>query len=294
MDAKPMGELMNGLALQPQELALSKSGDQKFIQCLRSKKISECSLEELKQPLRLAMLKVGIREHNMPQGEEKQVLIHHIITNYGGNRIEEIVLAFEMAIAGKLDIDEKEVNAYENFSCIYVSRIMNSYRRWAINEYKDVEKTISPLMKQLPGPEVHQSWGMLIESEYQHYLSFGGEHVTIWPAGFYDQLVTDGMIEKDYFRYLMPSIRKKLIGDLINERNKISFGTVKGMSKDRKEFVESIKQTNIDQVEKKIAEYKKGEKDAEIELAAKQYSVLKLFKAAKDKFRENIYRKSES
>ena len=289
MEAKQISEVINQ-GLQKQELQPLKSGDERFVACLGSKKIKDCSLEDLKQPLRLAMLKVGIREQNIPQGEEKNLLISHILTNFGGNHIDEIVMAFEMAIAGKLDIDEKEVNAYENFSCLYISRIMNSYRRWAIQEFRQHEKVLAPGMKLLPKSEQPKTWGMFIENEYRHFLSFGEEKMKLWPAEFYDQLVADGFISKDFFRSLMPGVREKMISELRQERYKHQSGTLNGLNKSRKEFAQSIMQTNLSHVDDKISDYITGKKDPEIELAAKQHSVLKLFIQAKDKFKEHIYK----
>jgi len=81
------------------------------------------------------MVKIGLRSQNWPSEEEKTVLINHIIKGYNGHTISEIKLAFDMAIEGKLDV---EVNCYENFSCLYFSNIMSSYRQWAKQEYEQL------------------------------------------------------------------------------------------------------------------------------------------------------------
>jgi len=235
------------------------------------------------------MLKIGLQ--SIPADEAKAILIAHVIDNFGGNHLDEIVLAFEMAIAGRLDLDEKEVTAYENFSCLYVSRIMNSYRRWAILEYRQHEKVIVPAPgdRQLTNSETPKNWGQYIEQEYQHYLSFGAEKYKLWPAEFYDQLVSDGFIEKDYFRKIMPAIREAMIGDLRKEKYKLQNGRLPENS-ERAKFADSIRQTNVNEIEKKITDYSAGLKDGELELVAKQRSMLKLFTAAKEKFAEHIYK----
>lgn len=91
------------------------------------------------------MLKVGIRQANIPNNEEKAILIDHILTEFSGHTCAEIKVAFEMAIAGKLeDIDSKgnvstlDATCYENFSCLYFSKIMNSYRSWAKEAYNNL------------------------------------------------------------------------------------------------------------------------------------------------------------
>src|SRR5512137_161350 len=61
--------------------------------------------EDLKQVLRYAMVLVGLRGNNMPTEEEKFVLLNFIRSNFGNQTPEEIKLAFELAVSGKLGID---------------------------------------------------------------------------------------------------------------------------------------------------------------------------------------------
>lgn len=86
------------------------------------------------------MLKMGIRAASLPTEASMKILTAHVLREYGGHTCEEITLAFDMAMTGKLDIDSKDVPCYENFSCLYFSRIMNAYRRWAAQEYKALER----------------------------------------------------------------------------------------------------------------------------------------------------------
>ena len=95
--------------------------------------------EDLKQVLRYAMVLVGLRGNNMPTEEEKFVLLNFIRSNFGNQTPEEIKLAFELALSGKLGIDAK---CYENFSCEYFGRIMNAYIEYARQETKTVPKEI--------------------------------------------------------------------------------------------------------------------------------------------------------
>lgn len=121
---------MENLELQRQELTPRRNGDeQKFVVALVGGKIGESPLEELKQALRYVMVKIGLRAQNWPSDEEKQILMAHIADNFKYHSVEEIKLAFDLAIGGKLDIDD--VNCYENFSCMYFSKIMIAYRKWS-------------------------------------------------------------------------------------------------------------------------------------------------------------------
>ena len=79
-------------------------GDEnEFTKALQHNQIVKSTVDEITQVLKLAMLKVGIREKQLPSQEEKQVLIDHILTNYGNHTPAEIKLAFDMAISGKLE-----------------------------------------------------------------------------------------------------------------------------------------------------------------------------------------------
>lgn len=105
------------------------------------------SEEDLKQVLRLAMLMVGLRGQNLPSDEEKFVLLAFIKSNYGNQTPEEIAIAFEMAVAGKLNTDCK---CYENFSCEYFGRIMNAYIEYARQETKLIKRPEIEVVKPVP------------------------------------------------------------------------------------------------------------------------------------------------
>ena len=137
-----------------QELTHSKSG-----------RINERPQEDLKQALRLVMLKVGLRAANLPNDEERQVLIDHVQKYYGNHTPEEIKYAFDLAITDKLELDAKEVTCYENFSCLYFSTIMNAYRKWFSNEAREgrIEKVKQNLIEYKPDQAQ-------IEKEYQEFL----------------------------------------------------------------------------------------------------------------------------
>jgi len=127
--------------LQKHESTERKTGDELALEkAISSPLICKSDMAGIANVLKLVMVKIGLRSQNWPTEEEKVVLIDHILTNFPGNRVEEIRLAFELAIAGKLDLREDEINCYENFSCIYVSKILNAYRRWALATYDQIKE----------------------------------------------------------------------------------------------------------------------------------------------------------
>lgn len=127
-----------------QELKPHEIGDaeKEFGIAIRDEKIRDAPLEQLKEVLRLVMVKIGLRAANWPKDEEKAVLLHHIVSNYGGHTAKEILLAFDMGIANKLEV---EMVSYENFSCLYFSTVMNAYREWAKKTYRQTVKELPPM-----------------------------------------------------------------------------------------------------------------------------------------------------
>jgi hypothetical protein len=149
------------------------------------------SEDELKQVLRLAMLMVGLRGSNMPTDEEKYVLLAFIKSNYGNQTPEEIAIAFEMAVAGKLNTDCK---CYENFSCEYFGRIMNAYIEYARQETKLVKRPEIEEKKPVPSDSELKELAIYNVNAYVAKIksldATGGKFD--WPKGLahlYDYLV---------------------------------------------------------------------------------------------------------
>lgn len=198
--------------MEPAPLGLTrpKNGESEyFVLAIQNKKIIHRELEDLKEALRYAMVKIGLRSQNWPSEEEKGVLINHIIANYGGHTVEEIKLAFDMAITGKLNV---EVNCYENFSCLYFSNIMAAYREWAIEEYKQVEAE-QPILeiknKEDMSKEAMQDWFNVTAEKIR-----SGEMVLEFvPPMLYEFLDDNGNIsatKEEKYEYLQKAVEYRL------------------------------------------------------------------------------------
>ena len=124
--------------------------------------------DTIKQALRYSMLLVGLRGNNLPNEEEKFVLTNFVKSNFGNNTCEEIKLAFEMAVAGKLNIDSK---CYENFSCEYFGRIMSAYQEYARQEIKNLPKLIEPV-KEKPSDQELKKQAIDTANEYANQIRF--------------------------------------------------------------------------------------------------------------------------
>jgi hypothetical protein len=156
------------------ELRRQANGEQqKFEVALKSKLIINASLEEIKEVLRFVMVKIGLRANNWPNDLEKVILHQHIVENFGGNNVDEIRLAFEMGIAGKLGFLENEsIVPFENFSCLYFSSVMNAYRRWSAQEYRQIAMKIEPPPPQriFTQEELDDGFREDVERQYGSYL----------------------------------------------------------------------------------------------------------------------------
>lgn len=225
------------------------------------------------------MLKVGIRATNLPHNEEKEVLINHVIENYGGHTLSEIDLAFKMAITGKLDLESKEVNCYENFSCMYFSKIINAYRKWATNAIPN-----------LPIKEPNQivsyvlDWRGMIQKDYErHYLS--DINYKILPVEYYDTLVSDGFIAPFVFKEVVEQCRIELCQEIQFEISSIRINPTKAEDdEDEREMYNKTKD-----LERVIVEYRSGKNELKVILRAKQLCVWVLFNEAVRIGKEKLY-----
>ena len=84
---------------------------------------------------------IGLRPHHFPTKEEDLILFAYIRKKFPNRTIDELYLAFDLAINEKLDIDDWKV--YDQFSIEYLVRIMNSYSRYVFSRMKEVKKPIA-------------------------------------------------------------------------------------------------------------------------------------------------------
>jgi hypothetical protein len=186
---------MKNLAQVPQEWRPSEIGKgtaNLIIKAQSTPNIRTRPDEDLKQVLRMAMLMVGLRGSNMPTDEEKYVLLAFIKSNYGNQTPEEIAIAFEMAVAGKLNTDCK---CYENFSCEYFGRIMNAYIEYARQEIKNVKKPEPEIVKPVPTDDELKALAIANVNSYVKRIKLADQtgQKFEWTAGglahLYDYLV---------------------------------------------------------------------------------------------------------
>lgn len=250
------------------------------------------SVENINDLFQFCFLLVGLRQKNFPNELETLFLHNFLRENYGGHSVDEVRLAFTMAIKGELGLSPDEAKCYENFSPAYIATIMGAYRKWAANEFRRLEKHIPPSedeLKALEGPRPETPWGYLIERDYQHFLSFGSEHYRLWPTAFYDQLVADDVIAEDLWRKAMPAVREYAVGDLNKKMAAYQMHDLGGKPVDELPEAQAMIASNIKTLQAAISEYRSGEKDGELQVHAKQYCVLRYFERCKKSGQKHIY-----
>lgn len=209
-----------------------KNGDEnRFIESLGVKTIIKQPVESIKEVLRLIMLKVGLRAVNLPNDEEKAVLIAHIVTEYGNHTLEEIKLAFDMAISGKLNLEQKDITCYENFSCLYFSNIMTAYRIWAKEVYKFI-KPVSKMIEEKKSIEYDEMIEWINE-----WASKENIDIELIPLQFYDFLVGANLLaipNKEKWEYLgkaTAQIKVKLLDAMSLSKNDDAYKEFKAFEK---------------------------------------------------------------
>lgn len=291
---------------------------------VKGKKIKEADIGQVTEMFQKIFVIVGLK--TIPNDLEGLLLYEHLVKYYGNHTLPEIIMAFELAMTGSLEINVNEVKTYQNFSVLYLSNIIDYYRMWATEKYYRLEHHISPPPENKLLLEEKPNWGEAIEREYQHFILFGDEHYKIWPEYFYNQLVGDGFISHDVFKEQISVVRTKMIAEVIAEREIKSMRKFPLPGENRKSSVKATLDAGKNKIEldksEKVYHYdpdnhkniiiektrqivlneisrlneivddlKSGKRDEEIVIRAKQYSVLLLFKKAKELNRQNIYKK---
>jgi hypothetical protein len=127
------------------ELSMQTDG---IMQILKSKRISDCTPREIIEKLSIIYMLIGLRPQHFPTQAEDVLILTFIKKHFGHKTIDELYLAFELAVTGQLDV--KDVKVYDQFTIEYLMRIMNSYKTWLIEKAKEKHQISKPNMQELP------------------------------------------------------------------------------------------------------------------------------------------------
>ena len=108
----------------------SASGDSIIGQIQRA--IAQPKIQELSDPaqkitdaLKYVFGLIGLKSENLPNAEQKLILIDFIQRKFPTITTDEIIVAFQFMVSGELEL----VEHYQNFNAIYFSQVINNYKK---------------------------------------------------------------------------------------------------------------------------------------------------------------------
>lgn len=110
-------------------------------------RITETDDLNIKQSLMYAMQCIGFDSSRINK-EEIEFIINFLKKNFKFFKTENIRTAFELGVKGELDI---EMNHYQNFNTMYVSNVLQAFKRWEMkNPPKPEPKPQLPIPEDTP------------------------------------------------------------------------------------------------------------------------------------------------
>jgi len=109
----------------------------RIVNASKSLKFIDADENQIRKTLSVIFLMIGLRPQHFPTEQETAFLIKHIKSEYGTKGLDDMILAFELAVTHKLYI--KDVNPYDQFTILYLGNIMEAYRVYRNHNLKSVQ-----------------------------------------------------------------------------------------------------------------------------------------------------------
>lgn len=170
-------------------------------QSKQSKILHDCTDDEIKQALGKIFLMIGLRKQHLPNGFELDFIVSNIRKLYPHRTIFDLTNAFELGLRKEIDV---ELNCYDQFTLIYLSNIMDAYRKYIVNAYND-----------MPVEQPKQiEYIMTKEEKLQDIEDFGKTECafTMIPSYIYEWIIELGLVildEKDKTEYYRRAIQMR-------------------------------------------------------------------------------------
>jgi len=91
----------------------------------------------IKSALKYIFGLTGLKAENLPNDEQRIILLEFIRTEFKNWTCDEFVNAFRLLVAGHLDFDG---NHYQNFNAMYFSNVMAAYKAKKIDVLKYIKQ----------------------------------------------------------------------------------------------------------------------------------------------------------
>ena len=105
----------------------------------------------------------------LPTDDEIRLFVEYIAEHFYRLSLLEIDNAFNLATAGKLDI---EADHYQSFSVIYISKIINAYNRYNGKYIIEYRNQLAEIEREKNKPTPEQQMQMMIESILEGFDKF--------------------------------------------------------------------------------------------------------------------------
>jgi hypothetical protein len=105
-----------------------------IIEAKKTTKLKDCHSNKVMDILAKGLMILGIKGEKIPTIPELDYMTNILQTDYGNLPIGELDLAFELMAKNKLD---ENPETYQNFSVLYLSRMMGAYARYVRANYQE-------------------------------------------------------------------------------------------------------------------------------------------------------------
>lgn len=209
--------------------------------------VQNCMENDLNQALRYIFVLIGVPANKIPTMEiEQMVLSDFIRTSYPALKVEEIKLAFILAMRKTFEVN---LELYDRmFSCLYLSTVLSEYIAWK----KSVIRNVSLQLPQIE--ERKKTLSEIVQSEDSHRKSLEeiiqkeGKMPIIWNWGAVfrslkrNNLIVDTPDEEKMFEELAISLfeegaKKNRIDKKLKLPIKVDYELILGNQLATKEYV---------------------------------------------------------
>jgi len=144
----------------------------------------------IKSALKYIFGLTGLKAENLPNDEQRIILLEFIRTEFKNWTCDEFVNAFRLLVAGHLDFDG---NHYQNFNAMYFSNVMAAYKAKKIDVLKYIKqpepvKQIDPVERQKMQIDFIKE---CILKPFQYYKKTGKLTFGITPSKIIYEYLTD-------------------------------------------------------------------------------------------------------
>lgn len=184
-------------SLRQQPNGLTKQVEAAF-SGVRLNQLPDSQIGDIRKLLLQLFLLTGLRNENFPDPIQTDVLINFLREDLGNYTLEEISIAFKLAIKNELEIDS---NHYQAFSASYIARIMSAYVPIRTHHLKSVRSNENALkletkMEHTQAEMDEIKKGYILEcliKPWRYYLKSGKLTFGITPMSIIYKTLTDDL-----------------------------------------------------------------------------------------------------